>query len=107
MIVVTTESVPGFRITRVLGLVKGNTIRAKDIGKDIVAAIKNLTGGEIEEYTKMIAESREQALDRMLEDAARLGGNAVLALRFSTTSVMSGAAEILAYGTAATIEPQH
>jgi len=88
----------------VLGLVKGNTIRAKNIGEDIIATIKNITGGEIEEYTRMIAESREQALDRMLEDAARLGANAVIATRFETTSAMSGAAEILAYGTAVTLE---
>lgn len=104
MIVATTESIAGHRITRALGLVKGNTIRAKSIGKDIVASIKNITGGEIEEYTQMIAESREQAIDRMVENATELGANAVVGLRFSTTSVMSGAAEILAYGTAVVIE---
>ncbi|MBN1424305.1 YbjQ family protein [Candidatus Fermentibacteria bacterium] len=104
MIVATTESLAGYRIIKALGLVKGNTIRAKSIGKDIIASIKNITGGEIEEYTQMIAESREQAIDRMVENAAQLGANAVVGLRFSTTSVMSGAAEILAYGTAVMIE---
>lgn len=104
MILTTTESVAGRRIVKVLGLVKGNTIRAKSIGKDIVASIKNLTGGEIEEYTQMIAESREQAIDRMRDEADRLGANAIIALRFSTTSVMSGAAEILAYGTAVVLD---
>ena len=103
MILTTTEAVPGRRISEVLGLVRGGTVRARHIGKDISAAFKNLAGGEITDYTKMLAESREQALDRMIEDAERLGANAVVALRFTTSSVMQGAAEILVYGTAVVI----
>jgi uncharacterized protein YbjQ (UPF0145 family) len=104
MIVTTSENVPGKKVVKVLGLVKGNTIRARHIGKDILAGLKNIAGGEIEEYTKMMAESREQSLDRMIDEAERLGGNAVIAMRFTTTSTMQGAAEILAYGTAVVIE---
>ena len=102
MILTTTETIPGKRITAVLGLVRGNTIRARHIGKDIAAAFKNLTGGEITDYTKMMAESREQSLDRMIEDAESLGADAIVSLRFTTSSVMQGAAEILVYGTAVT-----
>ena len=104
MKIVTTDEIPGFEIVEVLGLVKGNTIRARNIGRDIVAALKNITGGEIEEYTKMIAESREQAMDRMVEEAESLGADAVVGTRFGTTAVMSGAAEILVYGTAVRIK---
>lgn len=100
MILATTDSIPGRRITEVLGLVRGNTIRARHVGKDIAAAFKNLAGGEITDYTKMMAESREQALDRMIEDAAALGATAIVGVRFSTSSVMQSAAEILVYGTA-------
>lgn len=104
MIVVTTPDIAGFRITRSLGLVRGNTIRARHIGRDIMAALKSLVGGEIEEYTKMIAEAREQALDRMVEDARSLGADAIVMVRFSTAEAMSGAAEILVYGTAVQTE---
>lgn len=104
MIVVTTETIPGKRIAKVLGLVRGNTIRARNVGRDIAAAFKNLVGGEITDYTKMMSESREQAIDRMIEDAASLGANAILAVRFTTTSMMQGASELMAYGTAAIIE---
>ena len=104
MIVVTTETIAGKRITSVLGLVRGNTIRARHIGKDITAALKNLTGGEITDYTKMMAESREQALDRMIDDAEALGADAIVAVRFTTSSVMQAAAEILVYGTAVRCE---
>jgi uncharacterized protein YbjQ (UPF0145 family) len=104
MILSTTETIAGRRVKTVLGLVRGNTIRARHVGKDIAAAFKNLAGGEITDYTKMLAESREQALDRMIEDAESLGANAVLGIRFSTSSVMQGAAEILAYGTAVLLE---
>ncbi len=100
MIIATSESIAGKRISAVLGMVRGNTIRARHIGKDVVAAFKNLAGGEITDYTKMLAESREQALDRMIEDAESLGANAIVAVRFTTSSVMQGAAEILVYGTA-------
>ena len=106
MILTTLQSLPGYRIVRVIGLVKGNTIRARDIGKDFIAVLKNITGGEIEEYTKMIAESREQAIDRLINEADNLDADAVIGVRFGTTSVMNGAAEILAYGTAVVIEPE-
>ena len=91
---------------KVHGLARGNTIRARHIGNDILAAFKTLVGGEITEYTKMMAESREQALDRMRAEAVALGANAVVGLRFTTSTVMAGAAEILAYGTAVTAEPE-
>jgi uncharacterized protein YbjQ (UPF0145 family) len=100
MIVVTTEQLPGRRIVRVLGMVRGNTIRARHVGRDIQAVIRNLAGGEVREYTKMMAESREQAIDRMVDEASRLGANGVIGVRFTTSMIMSGAAEILAYGTA-------
>jgi uncharacterized protein YbjQ (UPF0145 family) len=104
MIVVTSDEIPGYRIVAVHGLVRGNTIRARHIGKDILAALRNLAGGEVREYTKMLAEAREQAIDRMLEEADALGANAVVTLRFQTAEVMSGAAEMLCYGTAVTVE---
>ena len=104
MIVVTTEDVPGRRIAKTLGVVKGNTVRARHIGKDLLAFLKNLVGGELTEYTEVIAQSREQALDRMLAEARGLGANAVVGLRFSTSYVTHGAAEIMAYGTAVVIE---
>jgi len=104
VIVVTMESIPGKKIIKVLGLVRGNTIRARHAGKDIMAVFKNLVGGEITDYTKMMAESRDQALDRLVEDAEALGANAVLGLRVTTTSMMQGAAEFLAYGTAVVME---
>ena len=104
MILATTETIPGMRIARVLGLVRGNTIRARHFGKDIAAAFKNLAGGEITDYTKMLAESREQALDRMIEDGEALGANGIIGVRFSTSSVMQGAAEIVVYGTAVHLE---
>jgi len=100
MIVVTTDEVAGKRIGEVLGLVRGNTIRARAIGKDILAGLRNIVGGEIVEYTKMVAESREQALDRMVAEAKAKGADAVVGVRFTTSSMMQGAAELLAYGTA-------
>ncbi len=100
MIMATTDFIPGKRVTKVLGLVRGNTIRARHIGKDILAGLKNIIGGEIEEYTKMMAESREQCLDRMVEDATGLGADAIIMVRFTTASMMQHAAELLAYGTA-------
>lgn len=104
MIVVNTDYVPGKKVVKVLGLVRGNTIRARHIGKDILAFLKGMVGGEIEEYTKMLAESREQCLDRMAVDARSLGANAVINVRFSTSSMMQSAAELLAYGTAVYLE---
>jgi uncharacterized protein YbjQ (UPF0145 family) len=104
MILVNTDEVHGKRITKVYGLVRGNTIRARHIGRDIKAALKNLVGGEITDYTKMMAESREQALDRMVEEAEQLGANAVINVRFTTSMIMQSASEILAYGTAVKVE---
>ena len=104
MIVTTTDLIPDKKIARSLGLVRGNTIRARHIGKDISAMFKSIVGGEISDYTKLMAESREQALDRMTDEAARLGANAIVGLRFTTSMVMDGAAEVLAYGTAVVVE---
>ena len=104
MIVVNTDSVPGKKIIKNLGIVKGNTVRARHIGHDIMALLRNIIGGEITDYTKMIAESREQAMDRMKEEAEKLGANAIVNIRFSTSYVMRNAAEILVYGTAIQIE---
>ena len=104
MIVVTTDFVPGRKISEAAGVVRGNTIRARHLGKDILAWLKNIVGGEIEEYTKMIAESREQSLDRMVEEAKGLGADAVINVRFMTASMMQNAAELLAYGTAVKLE---
>ncbi len=104
MLIVTTDEIPGKRVVKVFGLVRGNTIRARHIGRDIMASLRNITGGEIVEYTKMIAESREQAIDRMTSEAEALGANAVVALRFTTASMMENAAELLAYGTAVIVE---
>ena len=104
MIVVTTPDVAGSRVTQTLGLVRGSTIRARHVGKDIMALLRNVAGGEVKEYTKMLAESREQAIDRMVEEAQALGADAIVGLRFQTSMVMSGAAEMLCYGTAVLLE---
>jgi len=103
MIYTTTEEIEGKQIVTTLGLVRGNTIRARHVGKDIMAGLRTLVGGEITEYTKLMAESREQAIDRMLEDAKRIGANAIVGVRFTTSVIMGGAAELLAYGTAVVI----
>lgn len=100
MIITTSYDVPGQEVTEILGVVRGNTIRARAVGKDIMAGLRNLVGGEITEYTKMVAEAREQALDRMLAEARQLDADAVIGVRFMTNSMMQGAAELLAYGTA-------
>ncbi|HIJ66509.1 MAG TPA: YbjQ family protein [Candidatus Hydrogenedentes bacterium] len=104
MIIVTSGNVHGKRIAATLGLVRGSTVRSRHVGKDILAFLRNLVGGEVEEYTKMLAEAREQAIDRMIYDAKRLGANAITDLRFGTSSIAQGAAEILAYGTAVVLE---
>jgi len=104
MILTTTETIEGKKIVRTLGLARGNTIRARHIGRDILALLHNIVGGEIRDYTKLLAESREQSLDRMVADAERLGANAVVGVRFATSVLMGGAAELLAYGTAVVIE---
>ena len=106
MLVVTLDEIPGKRIVKVVGLVRGNTIRARHLGHDVIASIKNMVGGEIADYTKMIAESREQALDRMLAQAHNNGANAVIGVRFATCEMMDHAAEILVYGTAVVLEDE-
>ena len=103
MIVVNTETVPGYSITEIKGLVQGNTIRAKNIGRDIGAGLKNLVGGELKGYTDLLTEARREALQRMLSQANELGANAVVNVRFTTSSVAAGAAELYAYGTAVVV----
>jgi len=104
MIVTTGLDISGKQIVKTIGLVKGNTIRARHLGRDIAAFFRNVVGGEVKEYTKLIAEAREQALDRMVEDAKTKGANAIIMTRFSTSQIMQGAAELLAYGTAVVVE---
>jgi uncharacterized protein YbjQ (UPF0145 family) len=104
MILSTSESIAGHRVVKTLGLVRGNTIRARHIGRDIKALGRNIVGGEISEYTKLLAEAREQALDRMVEEAKELGANAIVTTRFATSMVTSGGAELLAFGTAVIVE---
>ena len=103
MIFVTTDTISGKNITETLGTVRGSTVRARNLGRDIFAGLKNIVGGEISEYTQLLADAREQAIQRMLEDARRSGANAVINVRFTTSQVMQGAAEMLAYGTAVKI----
>lgn len=105
MLITTSEVVPGMRLVRVVGLVRGNSVRARHMGVDILAGLRNMVGGEIREYTKLLGESREQAIDRMAEQARDMGANAIIAMRFSTSMIMGGAAELLAYGTAVVLEP--
>ena len=104
MIMVTTDFVPGKTVKKNLGLVRGNTIRARHLGRDILAFLRNIVGGEIMDYTKMMAESREQAVDRMVEEAEGLGANAIINVRFTTSMIMQSASEILVYGTAVIVE---
>ena len=104
MIITTSEKIEGKTIVKTIGMVKGSTIRARHVGRDIMASLRGVVGGEITEYTKMMAESREQALQRMEEDAKEKGANAVVALRFTTSMVMQNASEILAFGTGVVIE---
>ena len=100
MIITTTESIPNKKITKIVGICRGSTVRARNIGRDIFAGLKNIIGGEIQEYTKLQADSREQAIQRMIDDANKLNADAVINVRLTTSMVMQGAAEILAYGTA-------
>jgi len=104
VIITSCENIAGKKIIRTVGLVKGNTIRARHIGRDIAALLRGLIGGEIREYTKLIAESREQSIDRMAAEATAKGANAIIMVRFSTSEIMKGAAELLSYGTAVVIE---
>ncbi len=100
MLITNTETIPGREIVEVLDIVRGSTVRARHVGHDFVAGLKTIVGGEIQEYTRLMAEAREQAIDRMIADANRLGADAIINVRFSTSMVMTGSAEILAYGTA-------
>ena len=104
MIVVNTETVPGHQVVEALGVVRGSTIRAKHIGSDIMASLRNIVGGEVKEYTEMLIETRNESLYRMKQEAEALGADAVVNLRFTTSQVMAGAAELLAYGTAVRIK---
>ena len=104
MLLATTFNIPGRDISKTLGLVKGNTIRARHVGKDIMAGLRGLVGGELHEYTKLLAESREQAIDRMIEDARLLGANAIVGVSFTTSVMAQGSAELMAFGTAVILE---
>ena len=104
MILVNTAEIKGKRIVKTLGLVKGNTVRARHIGQDFMAFLRNIVGGEVTNYTKLIAESREQSLDRMVAEAEALGANAIVSIRFAQSSIAQGAAELLVWGTAVVVE---
>ena len=104
ILIATTDLVPGQRVVRTVGIVRGNSVRARHMGRDILAVLRNMVGGEIRDYTKLMGESREQAMDRMCEQAHDLGANAVVGVRFTTSMLMGGAAELLAYGTAVVVE---
>ena len=104
MILTTSDQIEGKKITKTIGLVRGSTIRARHVGRDIMAGLRSLVGGEITDYTKMMAEAREQAIQRMVEDAEKNGANAVVSMRFTTSMIMTNASEILAYGTGVVVE---
>ncbi|MEK7793293.1 MAG: YbjQ family protein [Candidatus Hydrogenedentota bacterium] len=106
MIIVNTEFVPGMRTIAYKGFVQGNTVRAKHVGRDIMAGLKNMVGGELKGYTELLTESRTEAMDRMVREAQALGANAVVNVRFSTSSVSQGAAELYVYGTAVDVAPE-
>jgi uncharacterized protein YbjQ (UPF0145 family) len=106
LILLTCDEVPGRRVERVIGLVRGNTVRSRHVGRDVAAWLKNLVGGEIEEYTKLLAEAREQALDRMIAEARARGADAILGMRFATSEIAAGASEFMAYGTAVKLAPE-
>lgn len=106
MLIVTSEEIANHKIVKTYGLVRGNTVRARHVGRDILAGLRTIVGGEIHEYAKLMAESREQTLDRMAAEAAALGANAIIATRFTTSVILNGTAELLAIGTAVRIEPE-
>ena len=106
MIVVNTETIPGMKITQVKGIVQGNTIRAKHVGRDIAAGLKNIVGGELKGYTELLTEARRQSIERMLAQAQQLQANAIVNVRFSTSAITAGAAELYVYGTAVVVEPE-
>ena len=101
----TTEKIEGYKIVKTIGIARGSTVRARNIGSDIFASLKNIIGGEISEYTKLLADAREEALERMTNDAKQMRANAIVNVRFTTSTVMQGCSEILAYGTAVIVEP--
>ncbi len=103
-VVSTLEHVPGYKVKKVLGLVSGSVVRARNIGRDIIASLRNIAGGEIVEYTELLADARNEAIQRMIENAISMGANGVIGVRLSTSSIMSGAAEVVAYGTAVVLE---
>jgi len=104
MIITSTETIPGKEVTQILGIARGSTVRARNFGSDFMAGLKNLVGGEVSEYTKLQARSREQAMKRMVDDAERLGADAIVNVRFTTSMIMQGMSEILAYGTAVKLQ---
>ena len=104
MLIATTDRIPGHEVIEVLGLVQGNTIRARHLGRDIMAGLRNVVGGEIKDYTQMLTEARRLAIQRMVKEAERLGADAILGVRLATAQTMAGAAEVLAYGTAVRLE---
>ncbi len=104
MIIITSDQIEGKKIVKTIGLVRGSTIRARHVGRDIMAGLRSIVGGEITEYTKMMAHAREEAIQRMVEDAEKQGANAIVGARFTTSMIMSGASEILAYGTGVVLE---
>ena len=106
MLIVTSETVANHRTVKTLGLVRGNTVRARHVGRDLLAGLHNIVGGEIHEYTKLMAESREQTIDRMVAEAEQLGANAIITTRFTTSVIVGGAAELLSVGTAVIVEPE-
>ena len=106
MIVATTENVAGYRVIRTLGLVRGSSVRVRHLGQDLIASLRNIAGGEVFEYTKLLAEVREQAVDRMIADAEALGANGILCVRFQSAEVSRGAAEMMCYGTAVELRPR-
>jgi len=106
MIVVNTETIPGMKITETKGIVQGNTIRAKHVGRDIAAGFKNIVGGELKGYTELLTEARRQSIERMLSQAEQLRANAIVNVRFSTSAITAGAAELYVYGTAVVVEPE-
>ncbi|MEM1696324.1 MAG: heavy metal-binding domain-containing protein [Desulfurococcaceae archaeon] len=106
VIVVTTDTIPGYRIKEIKGIARGGVVRAAHIGRDIMALLKNITGGEVKEYTRLLAEAREEALKRMIESAKAMGANAIIGFRFATSTIGTGMAEIYAYGTAVVVEKE-
>ncbi len=104
IILSTTENIPGYKVVKVIGVVSGSTVRARHIGRDITAAFRNIVGGEIKEYTELMAKSREIAIERMIKKAKDMGANAIIGIRFTTSAIAGGASEILVYGTAVVVE---